>query len=271
MPDRYIPIATGWRVLRRTDDDFIGADDSTAVLVDSGDDDAEMTQVLDYQNLINGQVYWYQHYLQVDGDWVPSGDPVSVTPAYLAEPLYATPDLASFVRERLALGLAAEVQAGHLRHDNNAIPVLSAQPLIDAVKLPVVTVILTDRHAEVRGIGEGVLPDLWDAAENTWSVYEGWLDRSTVQVAVWSLNHQDRLRLRDAVQRVLMLNLAVFDAAGFLTPELSEADSANFESFDAPVYQSVFTLSCLHVSVVRAKVPAIRISEVPVDAEATYF
>lgn len=271
MPDRHAPIATGWRLLRRTDDAFTGADDPTAVVVADGDGDAEMTQVLDYQGLTNGQPYWYQHYLRVDGSWTPSGESVSVTPAYLAEPLYAAPDLASFVRERLALGLAAEVQVGRLRHDSGAIPVLSAQPLIDAVKLPVVTVILTDRRAEVRGIGEGVLPDQYHADENFWSVYEGWLDRSIVQVAVWSLNHQDRLRLRDAVQRILMLNLAIFDAAGFLVPELSEADSADFESFGAPVFQSVFTLSCLHASLVRDKAPAIRISEVPVDAEATFF
>ena len=271
MPDRYQPMAVGWRLLRRTDDDFAGADDPAAVRVAEGDDDVEMTQVLDYQGLTNGQAYWYQHYLNVDGTWEPSGSPVSVTPAYLAEPLYATPDLASLVRERLALGLAAEVQAGRLRHDSGAIPVLSAQPLIDAVKLPVVTVILTDRRAEVRGIGEGVLPDQYDAEGNFWSVYEGWLDRSTVQIAVWSLNHQDRLRLRDAVQRILMLNLPVLDAAGFLTPELSEADNADFDSFSAPAFQSVFTLSCLHASLVRGKASVIRLSEVPVDAEATYY
>ena len=271
VPDYSVPGVARWCVVRRTDDDFIGVDDPEAVVVAAGEGDVEMTQVLDYQGLTNGQPYWYQHYLHVDGTWAPSGEPVSVTPAYLAEPLYTAPDLAGLVRERLALGLAAEVQAGHLRHESGAIPVLSAQPLIDAVKLPVVTVILTDRRAEVRGIGEGVLPDQWDADGHFWSVYEGWLDRSTVQIAVWSLNHQDRLRLRDAVQRVLMLNLPILDAAGFLTPELSEADSADFESFNAPAFQSVFTLSCLHASLVRAKAPAIRITEVPVDAEATFY
>jgi hypothetical protein len=270
MPDREIPLATAWRLLRRTDDEFVGAEDANAVIVADGDETDAMTQVLDYQGLLNGEAYWYQHYLLTD-EWEASGDPVSVTPAYLAEPLYTAPDLATLVRERLALGLAAEVSAGRLRHESGAIPVLSAHPLIDAVKLPVVTVILTDRRAEVRGIGEGVLPDLFDAEQNIWSVYEGWLDRSTVQIAVWSLNHQDRLRLRDAVQRILMLNLPIFDAAGFLTPDLSEADSADFESFNAPAFQSVFTLSCLHTSLVRTKAPAIRISEVPVDAEAVYF
>lgn len=262
--------ATAWRLLRRLDADFVGADDPAAVRVAEGDAGREMFSVFDYQGLTNGQPAWYQHYVQFDDDsWEPSGDPVSVTPAYLAEPLFASPDLAGLVRERLALGLAEEVKVGRLRHETGAIPVLTAQPLIDQVKLPVVTVILTERRAEVRGIGEGLLPDQFDG--EFWSVYEGWLDRSTLQIAVWSLNHSDRLRLRDAVQRILMLNLPVLDAAGYLTPDLSEADSADFENYGAPTFQSIFTLSCLHAALVRDQAIPLRITEVPVNAEATYY
>ena len=133
--------ATAWRLLRRLDADFVGADDPAAVRVAEGDAGREMFSVFDYQGLTNGQPAWYQHYVQFgDDSWEPSGDPVSVTPAYLAEPLFASPDLAGLVRERLALGLAEEVKAGRLRHETGAIPVLTAQPLIDQVKLPVVTV-----------------------------------------------------------------------------------------------------------------------------------
>ena len=262
--------ASAWRLLRRTDDAFAGADDPTAVVVAEGDDASELFSVFDYQGLTNGQPTWYQHYVRFgDEPWEPHGDPVSITPAYLAEPLFASPDLAGLVRERLALGLAEEVKVGRLRHETGAIPVLTAQPLIDQVKLPVVTVILTDRRAEVRGIGEGLLPDQFDG--EFWSVYEGWLDRSTLQIAVWSLNHSDRLRLRDAVQRILMLNLPVLDAAGYLTPDLSEADSADFENYGAPTFQSIFTLSCLHAALVRDQAIPLRITEVPVNAEATYY
>jgi hypothetical protein len=262
--------ATAWRLLRRLDADFVGADDPAAVRVAEGDAGREMFSVFDYQGLTNGQPAWYQHYVRfADDAWEPSGNPVSVTPAYLAEPLFASPDLAGLVRERLALGLAEEVKAGRLRHETGAIPVLTAQPLIDQVKLPVVTVILTERRAEVRGIGEGLLPDQFDG--EFWSVYEGWLDRSTLQIAVWSLNHSDRLRLRDAVQRILMLNLPVLDAAGYLTPDLSEADSADFENYGAPTFQSIFTLSCLHAALVRDQAIPLRITEVPVNAEATYY
>lgn len=267
---RGVVWASAWRLLRRADEDFAGANDPVAVVVAEGDDTSELFSVFDYQGLTNGQPTWYQHYVRFgDEPWEPSGDPVSVTPAYLAEPLFSSPDLAGLVRERLALGLAEEVKAGRLRHETGAIPVLTAQPLIDQVKLPVVTVILTDRRAEVRGIGEGLLPDQFDG--EFWSVYEGWLDRSTLQIAVWSLNHSDRLRLRDAVQRILMLNLPVLDAAGYLTPDLSEADSADFENYGAPTFQSIFTLSCLHAALVRDQAIPLRITEVPVNAEATYY
>ena len=262
--------AVAWRLLRRADAAFSGAADPDAVLVSRGDNEGEMTSVLDFQGLTNGVPVWYQLYVrQGEEEWEPAGDPVSVTPAYVAEPLFSSPDLANLVRERLALGLAEEVKAGRLRHETGVIPVLTAQPLIDQVKLPVVTVILTERRAEVRGIGEGVIPDQFDG--QIWSLFEGWLDRSTVQIVVWALNHSDRLRLRDAVQRVLMLNLPVLDASGFLTPDLSASDSSDFESYSAPVFQSIFTLSCLHAALVRDQAIPIRLSEVPVDAEATYY
>lgn len=267
--------AAAWRLLRRTDDDFAGVNDPNAKLIAEGDAFASsgpmdrFQPILDFSGLVNGQPTYYQHYVQIDDAWEVSGSPVAITPAYRAEPLYASPDLAGLVRERLVLALAEEVKAGRLRHESGAIPVLLAQPLIEQVKLPLVTVILTERRAEVRSIGEDLLPDLLEG--DYWSTFEGWLDRSLIQIAVWALNHEDRLRLRDAVQRILMLNLPILDAAGYITPEVSEVDSTDFESYNAPVFQSVFTLSCLHASLVRDQAPILRLTEVPVDAEATYY
>lgn len=258
-----------WRLLRRTDTNFAGADDPDAILVVEGGDLDGYYPAVDYQGLVNGTPYGYQHFIQVAGVWSASGEPWTLTPAYHAEPLFASPDFAGLLRERLGLGLAAEVAAGRLRHESGAIPVLAANPLLEAIRLPVVTVILTDRRAEVRGIGEILVPDAGDA---DWvQTAEGWLDRSTLQITVWALNHDDRLRLRDAVQRVLMLNLPILDAAGYYTPDLSEADSSDFESFNAPAYLSVFTLSCLHAALVRMQTPALKITESNVDVEATYY
>lgn len=257
-----------WRLLRRPDTAFTGADDPEAEVVAEGTDLDGYYPVLDYTGLVNGQTYGYRHYLLVDGVWTADGDAATAIPAYLAEPLFASPDFAGLLRERLALGLAAEVAAGRLRHETGAIPVLAATPLIESVRLPVVTIILTARQAEVRGIGEILEPDSGDGDIVTSA--EGWLDRSTLQIIVWAVNHDDRLRLRDAVQRVLMLNLPILDAAGYYTPDLREADSSDFESYSAPVYQSVFTLSCVHAALVRMRTPAIKISESEVNAQSNY-
>ena len=260
---------SAWRLLRRLDDDFAGESDPNAILIadDQGAGDFELAPVLDYTGLTNGVAVWYQEYEQTDGLWEAAGDPVSATPAYLAEPLYASPDLASLLRERLTLALQAEVIAGRLRHESGGIPVLSAYPLIESIRLPVVTVILENRHAEVRGIGEIVTPDAFDGSY--WDTFEGWMDRSTVQIAVWALNHEDRLRLRDAAQRAILLNLPILDAAGFLLPDLSESDSQDFESYSAPIYQSIFSLSCLHAALVRSQFSPINIVEAIVNAEAS--
>lgn len=257
-----------WRLLRRADTAFVGADDPDAAVIAEGADLDGFYPVFDYTGLVNGQTYGYQHYILVDGVWTASGDPVTAVPAYVAEPLFGSPDFAGLLRERLALGLAAEVAAGRLRHASGAIPVLAANPLIESVQMPLVTVILTERRAEVRGIGEILMPDQGDADWVTSS--EGWLDRSVLQIVVWATNHDDRLRLRDAVQRVLMLNLPVFDAAGYYTPDISEADSADFDTYSAPAYQSVFTFSCLHAALVRMQTPAIKLSESQVNVTTPY-
>ena len=256
-----------WRLLRKNTDTFVDEADPQAVLVADGGDLDGHYPVVDYCDLVNDQDYFYQHFIKVGGEWSASGDPVLAVPHYNAEPLFASPDFAGLLRERLALGLAAEVAAGRLRHESGAIPVLAANPIIDSVRLPVVTVILTDRRAEVRGIGEILIPDVGDVDFVTTS--EGWLDRSVLQIIVWALNHDDRLRLRDALQRVLMLNLPIIDAAGYYTPDISEADSSDFESYSAPVYQSVFTFSCLHAALVRVQVPTVKISESQINAEVT--
>lgn len=254
-----------WRLLRRKDGAFAGYDDVDAVLVSAADNDNDFS-VVDYSDLTNGQDYHYRHYCLLDGEWVASGDDAVLAPAYVGEPLYSAPDVTSFVRERVQLGMNAELGAGRLSHDLGRIPVLAANPTVESVTLPVVTVILELRKAEVRGIGETLVPCEFDGEQ--WTVTEGWMDRSNVQVAVWARNHEDRLRLRDALQRVLMLNLPVFDAAGLLEIDISEHENFDFETYDAPVYQSVFDFSCLHAALVAHQVPPITDVEITTDATA---
>lgn len=248
----------GWRVLRKETNTFSGYDDPDAVIVAESEYDLDdYYPLVDYSGLVNGRTYWYLHYIRVDGDWSASAEAVSAVPAYQPGPLFASPDFAGFVRERLSLGLAAEIEAGYLKHAT--IPVLAANPQIESVRMPLLTVMLEDRRAEVRGIGELVIPD--QAIGDMIEVTEGWLDRSSLQIIVWALNHEERLRIRDATQRIIMLNLPILDAEGYYLPELGENDSFDAESYSAPVYQSVFKLSCQHAALVRSRVPVVKISE----------
>lgn len=263
---RPAPGSEASRLLRRTDSAFTGSDDADAVLVADWEGDESDRAIIDYTDLVNGAVYHYRHYCLVDGGWAASGDDRVVTPAYAPGPLHSAPDVASLVRERVDLGLDGELLTGRLSHKQGHIPVLAANPSLESVNWPLVTVILALRKAEVRGIGETLVPCEFDGEQ--WTVTEGWMDRSNVQVAVWARNHEDRLRLRDALQRVLMLNLPVFDAAGLLEIDISEHEDFDFETYDAPVYQSVFDFSCLHAALVAHQVPPITDVEITTDATA---
>lgn len=250
------PGAAPWRLVRAFDAPPLTVADGEVVL--SGEQAGPLGEWADYSGLSNGREVFYQ--LFAGTAWTLDGGPKSVIPAYLSEPLFASPDFAGFIRDRLEAGLAAEVAAGALSHTSDFVPVLTAYPQIDSVRLPVVTVTLTDRRAEVRGIGEHLIPDL--LADDLWSVYQGWLDRSALQIAVWALSHADRVRLRDAVQRVIMLNLPLLGHAGYDMPDLSESDTQDFESYGMPVWQTLFTLSALHPAVVRTHYEPIRTTEV---------
>lgn len=249
---------SAWRVIRRIDEDF-GSDVGNVVAAAGANDGYQYFSIIDAAAaLANGVAHWYRLELQLAaGDpWYIDGNAVSATPAYLSESLYfASPDFAYLVRERLALALKSELLAGGLSHRSGEIPVLTAYPQVSGAPLPLVTVILTSRQPIMRGIGETIIPPDWDGSD--WSIFDGWLDRSTLEIGVWSLNHADRVRLRDAVQRALLLNLPVFAAVDFEIPELQAHDTQDFTSFDAPIYQTVFTFSAQHPALVRIRFNAI--------------
>jgi hypothetical protein len=223
---------------------------------------------MDFEGLTNGVPAWYRVYCDDGVTWTASGHAVSVTPAYQSQPNFHSPDVAATIRYRLELGLANELALGNLSHEANAIPVLSAPPLVDTVRFPVVTVNLESRSSMERGIGEQVIEDYFARAEDVWNSFEGWLDQSTVRITGWTLNPDDRIRLRDAIQRLLMLNLPVFDAAGFFRIDITQHDTADFESFNAPMYQCVMDFTCIHPALVREQTPPIRHIEVYPYAQA---
>lgn len=240
--------ARPWRLVRKFDSAPSAVDDGDLLDEDSGP--GEWSHV-DWNGLSNGREVHYALFAFVDSDWVLDGTTRAVTPQYIQEPLYASPDFVGFIRQRLEDGLACEVAANTLRHASGFIPVLTAYPQIESVRMPVVTAVLKDRRAEVRGVGEYLAEDTLQGS--VWSEYAGWLDRSTLEIVVWALSHGDRVRLRDAVQRVIMLNLPVLQFEGYLTPEITESDTQDFESYKAPIFQTIFNLSAVHPTLVRSE------------------
>ena len=113
--------AVYWRVLRRTADAFTGASDAGAVVVaDACTDNA----VLDVTGLVNGTPYYYRDYAWNGSAWLDPGQSASATPStsYTGEAI----DPQGIVRERVSLGLAAEVAAGRLKPTSGTIPVFTA-------------------------------------------------------------------------------------------------------------------------------------------------
>jgi hypothetical protein len=249
------------RVLRRTTDAFTGPDDTGAFLVEQSDAHV----IVDTTGMINGQTYWYRDYHLVDGAWV-AGTSMSGVPS--ATYLDQSAEVVEFVRERLHAGLLVEIQRGALQHELNKIPVLIASPTFEDTKWPVVTIHVASDAPEHRWIGEMEQPDWFDPDDEMWVGTEGWLSRVQLTIAGWALNADTRAALRKAIKRIVMANLPVFDDRGMYQISLSQQDTDDFQSYSAPVYQSIGQFSCLARSAVSSVDAPIR--EVITTANADF-
>lgn len=250
------PGAVRWRVLRRVSDSFTGPDDPGALLVSDGQDHC----IIDLTGLENGRPYYYRDYAQVGAGWIAS-ETVAVTPAYSAA-AYG-PDPLSLVRERLDGGLQAELAAGRLAHVENRIEVLTAPPLWERTVFPVVTVQLIEDRAVEWGIGADY-PDTYLAPD--WREYDGWIAGCNLQITGWSLNPDERIGLRQALQRIVAANLPILASQGLANIDFSLRDAEDFEAYEAPVYFSHITLSAQYFALAGHTVD--EISEV--EAEGNY-
>ncbi|HCE08546.1 MAG TPA: hypothetical protein DEQ40_08090 [Oxalobacteraceae bacterium] len=252
--------ATGWKLLRKVSGAFSGPTDPAAAVIYDGSDE---TNILDTGALTNGTPYYYCSFELVGAAWSAS-TVVSITPATLYN--LGGPDTLSLVRDRLELGLRAAVAAGILTHDNGYVPVLTAPPLYENTKWPVVSVHLQNDAPMERGIGEEVVPDRFDAANADWDTSEGWLSGVTIQIIGWSLNPDERIALRKAIKNIVIGNFQVFDAAGMDLITLQQSDIEDFESYAAPVYQTCRNFNCIAPNILTSTLPPI--TDVTVDAEA---
>ena len=233
------------RVLRNATGTFSGYADPNAFLVYEGADQF----CLDYQGLANGTVYSYATFSFNGSIWTADGSVVAVTPAAIATSV--GPDVLSLVRDRLAVGLAAEVAAGRLTSGAGGIQVLTAPPLFDNAVFPIVSVHLKSDAPDVRSIGEDDLPDFQDLETDLWSTSEGWLSSVQLDIVGWVTSNPDtRIALRKAIKKVLLGNLPVFEAAAMATVTFSQNDVEDFETYNVPMYQTFCSFSCLAPSLV---------------------
>lgn len=244
--------ARAWRILRRTNTAFAGPDDpDAAVVLDSSRDRV----VVDANFLRNGQEYHYRLFERVGSAWTDAGG-VKCTPSFGA--FDASTDTLMFVRDRLDEGLSAMVARGALPYVGGGIAVLTAPPTFDETEWPVVTVHLGNDASGERGLGELVALDSVTDSAGMVTEYEGWLARTSLTIVAWSLNPDERILLRMAIKSLVTANLPVFEAHGILQVDLSQDDTEDFSSFDAPIYQCISTFRCLAFSAVGSQTPAVK-------------
>jgi hypothetical protein len=230
--------ATRWRLLRKATDTFTGQDDPAALVVL---DSKQTISAVDRTALTNTSTYFYRVYYLAATTWSGSATvPVTVTSDYQE----VTDDVLTVVLDRLNQGLFVELQRGKLKHPNNRIPVLPAFPFQKEIAWPVVTVHLSSDGSDGRGIGETLAPDEFDGDD--WEVGEGWLSRVRLDIIGWSQNAIERASLRQAIRRVLIANLPVFDSVGMIQIDLSQSDTEEpHGEKNTVIYKSVGSFSCV--------------------------
>lgn len=232
--------ATRWKVLRKGADDFTGASDPDAYLAYEGTD----RSIMDTHALQNELPAFYRAYYWDGLAWTASATATGTPQATYED---ASTDVLSIVRDRLEAGLAVEVARQKLNPDHGYIQVLTAPPAADGgVQLPVVTVHLANEDQAERGIGEMIAPDEFNTVTSEWSESEGWLAKVQLEIVGWCLNPDERVELRKALRRIVVANLAIFDAAGMVEITFSQQDvDALSGEYAANIYQATCSFNCL--------------------------
>ena len=242
--------AARWKVLRRPDPGFTGHDDTSAAVILSG----RATSTVDHASLSDNTVYYYRPYYLIGADWV-AGDTDSVL--VRAATAVVGVDPLSLVRARLEAGLRLKVNGGELFNAGGLIPCFTAPPTFDNTNFPIVTVHLDDDRARHRALGEVVEIDEVDDDGN-WVEGEGWIGAYQIKIVGWVVENADsRVNLRKAIKEVLTANMPVFRSAGMDQIEFSMSDIEDMETYQAPVYQTLTTLTCVAPYIVTNTVEAI--------------
>ena len=252
--------ARSWRVLRRTDAAaFTGPDDAGAVKV------ADRTRdnvILDDRALVNGTTYAYRaFYANGLGAWIAQDDTTGTPAATYAS---SSSDPQTLLRDRLALGLAVEVQRGKLQPTSGKIQVVTAPfALVDAISFPCVSVHHDSDASSNYAVGDAI--GLEQSASGIgWDVTEGWLSRFSLNVTAASLSGDERIQLRLAIQRVVVSNLPVFYDHGlrnidFAMRDHEEQGGSNNASLFMCIGSFGCTAPCFSVST-EAEIAAVNVT-----------
>ena len=252
--------ALTWRILRNGTGTFAGEADPASVLAYSGDE----SYVVDAFSLQNGIAMYYCAFYWDGTQWTAS-NVVAATPN--ATYTDSSTDALSLLRDRLAAGLAVEVARGTLMPACGSIDVLTAPPQYESSRWPMVSVHLASETPAERVLGETFMPDSFDDIANEWTEAEGWLANVQITVIGWTQNPDERITLRQALRRIVVGNLPIFDAAGIVQPEFSiqDVDAVSGE-YPAPVYQAAGTFTCMAPVVVGDQVDPISDVQVTVTS-----
>ena len=230
-----------WRVLRKDQNDFVGPDDPSALLVHEGD----MSSCLDAEYLVNGQQVFYRpYYLMRDGSWV-AGDVAAGTPAAIYQDM--STDALTVVRDRLEAGLRVEVERGTIASQLGYVQAFTAPPVFDVVHFPAVTIHVESENPSERGIGECIDTYVFDVVDGMFTESEGWFADVHLQIIGWSMNADERSMLRQAIRRVIVGNLPVFSGLGLdlVNLQQSDVDAMNGEYGVPQMFQTVGSFTCM--------------------------
>lgn len=239
-----------WALLRATSADALtgyGAPGVTVV------DEGRFTASVDI-DVSNGVTYYYAYAWFSDADgWHIRLPAVAVTPACITQ--QPVPDPLLRIRDRVHMGLQSLIARNLINVPSGTqIPVLTAPPQYGETSWPVVTVHCRSDASADRAIGEAIVGQDDDLPDS-----EGWTASYQAEIIAWSLNPDERISLRAALKHIVIGNLPVFDALGFLQVDLQVSDMEDFERYGAPIYQAVATLTFKIQTPITWAVPRIRV------------
>jgi len=253
--------AQKWRLLRKGADTFTDQNDPNALLVYEGAD----TVIVDAAYLQNGTLAFYRAFYWDGSTWTASATASGTPNATYRD---GSTDVLSVVRDRLDAGLAVEVQRKTLIPQSGSIQVLTAPPVFEDTRWPMVSVHLLHEAPANRAIGEQLIADEFDSELGRWGENEGWLARVQLAVIGWSQNPDERIALRQVLRRLIVMNLPVFDSNGMVEIEFAQQDvDAVSGEYPAPVYQSAGTFTCMAPVIVGDQVDPITDVQVTATTE----